>query len=909
MSHRDEKARWETLDRLFSRALDVTPGERAAFVEREAGGDAELVEAVRRLLHAAEKTAGFLDAPFGVAAGLDLDSLHQVVTGDPTDESMDRTGEVLGAFRIVERLARGGMATVYVAERADGEWDQRVAVKILRRGLDTDDIVRRFEQERRILSSLEHPHIARLLDGGATADGLPYLVMDLVRGQPITEYCDTLTLPVRRRLELFCKVARAVQYAHTNLVVHRDLKPSNILVDERGEPRLLDFGIAKVLAAEADAAQLTRTGRHLLTPQYASPEQLRGEAVTTIADVYQLGVLLCVLLTGRRPTASDSAGAVADESLSSREPIRPSRLVSAESARARNATRESLERTLRGDLDTIVLEAIRERPDQRYVSVDAMVADIERYLSGRPITARPTTWAYRTGKLIRRRPWLSVAVAAAILELGGYAITGRLHARELEAERNLAVAAAERAEQVRDFVVGVFRGSDPYTPADPERGSEITVREAMEVGLERIRTDLDGQPALQAALLGVVGEVYLNLGISAVTLHQEALELERTTFGDDSPEVAHRLRKLGEALLVIDRPDTAITVLADGLARARAALGPRDTAIVRTLQELGRAALGMGRHEAAERWLVASVDEANALDSVPAALLAWSHHLLGEAYPFLSDPDRALENAERALELGRAAHGEQHANTGVYTLGYANAMHMAGRTEASIPVYRQGIAILEQTLGPDHTSVLSARNNLALRLADVGDLAGADAILRDLLRLRVEQRGEEAAETGRALQNLAAIVERQERFVEADSLLERAHAAFVASLPAGHYLTAFPLLTRSGIQLQLGDHAAAARTARQVTGILEAALPEGHYATAVARCRWGRALAEIGREREGRELLTVAADAMAEAPSTPPAYEAECLRALVDMIEADTDEADLEGYRIRLEALADSVHG
>jgi serine/threonine-protein kinase len=909
MSHRDEKARWQTLDRLFSRALDVPPAGRAAFIEREAEGDAELVEAVHRLLRAAERTAGFLDAPLGVAAGLDLDNLHAVVTGDsPTDEATDRTGEVLGAFRIVEWVARGGMATVYVAERADGRWDQRVAVKILRRGLDTEDIVRRFEQERRILSSLEHPHIARFLDGGATSDGLPYLVMELVRGQPITEYCDGLALSVRRRLELFGKVARAVQYAHTNLVVHRDLKPSNILVDERGAPRLLDFGIAKVLEAEAEAAQLTRTGRQLLTPQYASPEQQRGDPVTTISDVYQLGVLLCVLLTGRRPTGADSAGARADDLANTGEPIRPSRLVSGESARARSATREGLQRMLRGDLDTIVLKAIRERPQERYGSADAMVADIERYLAGRPITARPTTWAYRTGKLIRRRPWLSLAVAAAVLELGAYAITVRLHARELEIERNLAVSAAERAEQVRDFVVGVFRSSDPYTPADPERGSEITVREAMDVGLDRIRTDLDAQPELQAVLLGVVGDVYQNLGISAVALHQEALELERATFGDDSPEVAHRLRKLGEALYGADRADTALIVLADGLARSRAALGPRDTAIVRTLQELGRAESAMGRYDAAERWLVASVEEANALDSVPAALLAWSHYLLVEVYPQLGDPDRALENAKRALDLGREAHGDENATTGVYTLGYANAIHTAGRTEASIPLYQQGIAILERTLGPEHTSVLSARNNLALRLRDMGDLSGAEAILRDLLWLRIEQRGEESAETGRALQNLAAIVERQGRFEEADSLLGRAHAAFVGSLPAGHYLTAFPLLTRSGIQLQLGDQAAAARTARQVTGILEAALPEGHYATAVARCRLGRALIGIGREREGRELLTVAADAMAEAPSTPPEYEAECLRALVDTFEG-TDEADLEGYRIRLEALADSVNG
>ena len=910
MSHAGEDARWQAVDRLFQRALDVPAAERAAFIEREAAGDEALAESVQRLLRAAARTSGFLDAPLAVAAGLDLDSLHAAATGDdPGDDATDRTGEILGPFRIVSRLARGGMATVYVAERADRQWDQRVAVKVLRRGLDTEDIVERFARERRILSSLEHPHIARLLDGGATSDGLPYLVMDLVHGHPITEFCDSQALPLRKRLELFGKVARAVQYAHTNLVVHRDLKPSNILVDARGEPRLLDFGIAKVLEEGAENDPLTRTGRQLLTPQYASPEQKRGEPVTTISDVYQLGVLLCVLLAGERPSPPDPWGIRSASSASEREPTRPSRLASADSARQRGATLESLRRSLRGDLDTIVLKAVREKPEDRYASVEAMAANVERYLAGLPIAARPAGFVYRATKLVRRRPWLTLAVAAAVLELAGYAISSRRHARALEAERNLAVSAAERAEQVRDFVVGVFRSSDPFTPADPERGSEITVREALEVGVERVHTDLAGQPELQANLLGVVGDVYTNLGLSAVELQREALALERDAFGDRSPEVAHRLRRLGVALVDVDRQDSALAVLEDALAVGRDVLGPGDTANVRTLQELGRAAFGLGSYEAAERWLVESVDVANRLDPPPPAVLAASYYLLGEVYPNLNEPKRAVDSAERALALARAAHGERHPATGTYTIGLANAMTTAGRTEASIPVYRDGIAILTATLGPEHTYVLSARNNLALRFRDMGDQAAAETELRDLLRIRIATEGELAAETGRAMQNLAAVLERQGRFAEAESLLDRAHAAFVASLPPGHYLTAFPLLTLSGIQLKRGDHAAAARTARETTAILEAALPEGHYATAIARCRLGRAYVGLGRQSEGRALLMAAAAAIAAAPSTPAPNETECLQALVDAYGPDAGVPDLERYRARLKALTDSVSG
>ena len=379
--------RWERLQEIFHSALELPQEEQPAYVARACGSDLELRDEILALLSAESAPATLLDTP-----------LNELVPFD--DESLE--GRELGAYRLIRQIGSGGMGSVFLAERADGSFERQVALKVVKKGMDSESVVRRFEMERQILARLDHPNIARLLDGGLTDDGRPYFVMEYVEGKPITRYCDEQHLGLVERLALFRKVCEAVQFAHRSLVVHRDLKPSNILVNEAGEVRLLDFGIAKLLDA-SDDPNLTQAGGALLTPAYAAPEQLLNDSVTTTTDVYSLGVVLYELLVGRRPYEPRKSVAEYREEILSGNLARPStvitRLLAGEDGEAEPETARTiagsrgvpmarLQAQLRGDLDTICLMALQREPDRRYVSAEQFSADLQRYIEG-PARTRP----------------------------------------------------------------------------------------------------------------------------------------------------------------------------------------------------------------------------------------------------------------------------------------------------------------------------------------------------------------------------------------------------------------------------------------------------------------------------------------------------------------------------------------
>jgi len=553
-----------------------------------------------------------------------------------------------------EALGRGGMATVYLVERADGVYEHTAALKLLRRGLDTSDIVRRVRAERQILSSLQHPNISRLLDGGATEDGRPFLVMERVDGVPITEWCDACGASIEQRLELFVDVARAVHHAHTRLVVHRDLKPSNILVTPAGRVKLLDFGIAKILDPDLDPASRipTRSGRRALTPEYASPEQVRGDVVTTATDVYQLGLLLHRLLTGARPReARGTTARLAEDPTPT--PSTPSRLTGRADpalAATRDCTPDGLARRLRGDLDAIVLAAFETEPEDRYPSALAMAEDVERNLQGRPITARPAGRLYRARKFMARHRWLAPVAVAACAVLGLYIGTLLHHGNQLEAERNAARRQAERAEHVRDVLVGVFQGADPWSAEEPRRVSEAGLAEALDIGAERARTELGEDPGLQAELYASMAEVYIGLGRPdrARGLLEDALERRRDVLGPRSAEVAAAAFQLGRVYNLQNRHDTATALLRASLEIARARPDVPDSTSVRAIIELGDAERGLGHDSEAERLLLQATEAA--AGAYP-DLVARAYQDLARLYPRLDRPDDAIRFAELAYEL------------------------------------------------------------------------------------------------------------------------------------------------------------------------------------------------------------------------------------------------------------------
>src|SRR5262245_8366923 len=479
--------------RIFGEALERPAAERRAFLDAACASAPELRAEAESLLAAHEQAGGFLD---------EIDTAREAALLDATAEPEPPEGRRVGPYRLLREVGRGGMGVVYLAERVEGGFEQRAAIKLVKRGMDTDAILRRFLRERQILAGLEHASVARLLDGGVTDDGHPYFAMEYVDGEPLTVYCENRQLGIEARLRLFEEACRAVQHAHGKLVVHRDLKPSNMLVTGEGRLKLLDFEIAKLLTEDDDATAITLTqvGTRVLTPDYAAPEQVRGEPVTTATDVYALGVVLYELLAGRLPHGGErrSLGEMA-RAICEEEPRAPSMAAAAQPRRARE---------LRGDLDTVVLKALSKEPSRRYASAEALAEDIRRFLSGHPVRARRDTVGYVVTKFVRRHKVgvaaATVAVLSLLLGLAGTAWQAAVAARE----RDRARLEAERAEKVKEFLVGLFKASDPAEST----GEAITARELMDRGAERIEKELAGHPSLQAELFEIVAGISHELG-------------------------------------------------------------------------------------------------------------------------------------------------------------------------------------------------------------------------------------------------------------------------------------------------------------------------------------------------------------------------------------------------------------
>ncbi len=517
--------RYQQIDDLLARALEVETRERQAFVERECAERPETLAQVERLLAADVSGPSFLETPPPRAFA----ELPPIVPGGR-----------LGAYRIESEIARGGMGTVYLASRDDGQYQRRVAIKRLHRVGLGEDGAARFRDERRILAGLEHPHIARLYDAGELPGGEAFLVMEYIEGEPISAHCDRLLLSLEARLRLFLKVLAAVGYAHQNLLVHRDLKPENILVDAQGEPRLIDFGIAKQLPAEESQAAVTQISTRFMTPRYASPEQMRGERISTASDIYSLGVVLYELITGLSPYRLESL--LPHQALAAvleQVPPKPSEAVKGQKAEvarslaaARDASPAQLARSLAGDLDTIVLKALAKEVSRRYNTASELGADIESYLGGKPVAARPDTLAYRTVKFVRRHRWGVSLAASTLLLLGAQQV-------RLVGEKRTAIREGARTEQAMSFLVRLFEQADPYASG----GKQVTADQLLTLGAEWARRDLAQEPATRATVLAALGRAEMGLGRydEALPALNEALELRRSSEPSDLVAVAEEI--------------------------------------------------------------------------------------------------------------------------------------------------------------------------------------------------------------------------------------------------------------------------------------------------------------------------------------------------------------------------------
>jgi len=752
--------RFELLDTLFHEALALPEAERGAYLASHCDDSELRAEIVSMLKMADSDRTDELGKVVGNAA--------QIVGEDEAEPAKPRygllaEGHLIGPYRIVRELGRGGLATVFLAERADAEFQQRVAVKLVRRGMDSDDILQRLRLERQILANLDHPYIARLLDGGTTSDGQPYFVMEAIDGKRLDVWCREHRLELAERLRLFCKICEAVHYAHQNLVLHRDLKPSNILVSGDGNPKLLDFGIAKLLdpaddeGATTHGGPVTETGHRLLTPQYASPEQIRGEALTTASDVYSLGVVLYLLVAGQPPYRVDTQAPPAEieRTICDSIPERPSVVVSNTAAGP-----PDWRPTGTDDLDVIVAMALRKERARRYVSAIALADDLRRYVENLPVLARPDSMRYRTTKFLRRHRLAVSAAALILVALTSAVVVTTWQARVAREAQGRAEVQRARAEEVASFMQQVFKVSDPYETL----GATVTAREILDRSAARIRRELGSSPDLQATLLSTMGKVYQNLSLypSADELLREALAARERQAGALPSEIAEAQRNLAQ--LLIDRSSfEPAEKLLRGTLTLLHSFGDAGPEVAATHRQLAEALSGLDRYDEAEAEFAAalqslgsdehqhSLERAAVLDSMVSAFLQ------------RGDATHAESLILEVLEIRREQQGENHPEFVDSLNDLAVARRELGDLAGAETLYRQVLAANERLFGERHSKVSTTLHNLAWVRLYQYDLEEAGTLFQRCLDVRRQLYGEQHPAVADALHGLARVEQARAR--------------------------------------------------------------------------------------------------------------------------------------------------
>jgi serine/threonine protein kinase/Tfp pilus assembly protein PilF len=846
----------QSSDTILREARRYSGEERLVFLERACGSDRALYDSIVAELSSSDYSRQDWGNPPGDV---------------PDTPSVDPTGERIGAYRIVRSLGQGGMGEVFLAERAD-EFRQQVAIKLVRRGLLSRHAQGRLRLERQILATLDHPNIARLLDGGTTTEGTPYIVMEYIDGTPIDLYCDGRKLSIDARLALFQTVCSAVHRAHQNLIVHRDLKPSNILVTADGLPKLLDFGIAKWL----DDRQLmhtlavTQADFRVMTPDHASPEQIRGDLITTASDIYVLGVLLHELLCGFKPFAlrGNRFGEM-ERAICEDEAPTPSAMVHAARttksyeierlAEQRSTTPARLQRQLSGDLDKIVAMAMRKEPERRYSSVEQFAADVDRYRQGLPVLASADSWSYRAAKFTKRHR-AGVGLAAAFLALLiSFSITTLVQAKRVAHERDVAElqrAAAEsertRAEAVLQFLVDSFRLADPSRA----RGKNITAKEILDTGANRVSSELRGQPGLQATLMDTIGTVYLGLGEldQAQPLIEQALTIRRDALGSDSLDVARSLFSLNRVYGERGELDRAEQLAKESLSLTQKHTGADSLETARTLCQLGVIEHRRGQLATAEQLFQKCLD-------IRIARLGKNHEQVTAPIDNLASiaQDRqdfatAERLARQALAIDDETRDKDHPLYARHLLILASALQGQGKMSDAGPLYREAIERLERVVGSAHPDTIDAMNNFGKFLREQGELDEAQRIFATVLERDRKLRPNHAY-VGHDLDSLGGVALRKKDYATAELRFREALDIYSKTLPPGHGYTA-ATLTRLGLALlELKRPQEAETAANEALEIWAKAYGKTSTRYAFAAAIRGRALAQQGEMNDAELAL------------------------------------------------------
>ena len=861
--------RWRVLSPYLDEALDIDPDERADWLASIAARDSVLADDLRSMLaqHRTVHESRFLERTV-------LDPGHPPVA--------TLTGQVVGAYRLLAAIGQGGTGSVWLAERCDGRFEGRAAVKLLNISLVGRAGEERFRREGNILARLRHPRIAHLIDAGVSPAGQPYLVLEHVDGQTIDQYCDHRGLPVEQRIRLFLNVVDAVAHAHVNLIVHRDIKPGNVLVSTEGDVKLLDFGIAKLVERDAawngpssETSALTRDGGAVLTPEYAAPEQLSGGAVTTATDVYALGVLLYVLLTGRHPVGQAlESPATLIRAIVDREPARVSDAVVSDTdgaqvsvryATARGTTPVKLRRLLRGDLDTIVSKAMKKNASERYSSVTALADDLRRFLRHEPISARPASLGYQAVTFVRRhRVGVSTSLAVVLIIAGLTAV----NTRRLAAERDRAQKETAKAVKVSEMLMGVLTSADPY--AIRGQSGEPTVRALLDAGAAQVQNELAGQPELQVQLLTSMGRTYRRLAeyATAQRLLEQALAIGERVFGPEDVRGALTLDYLG--VVLADRGDYAGAgkQLERALDARRKQLGSEHEDVAVTLAELGRVYQDEGLNQ------------------------------------------RAEPLHREALAIRRKVLGNEHRETAVSLSDLASVLRLNGNLDDAETLLRQCLELNRNTRGEDHPNTSTTMHDLALIVATRGEYRSAETLFRRVLATQRATLGDRHPVVATTLNSLSHVLVAERRLDDAATALEEALDIARASLGNDHQLVAIYSINLASVQFSRRKPAEAEPLLREGLRI-RAQAPEivpsrrrtfrdDDWSLGATKSLLGAALVSLGRYHEAETVLLDARNDLASHGTPQPGAMQATLNRLVQLYVAWGKQDRAETYRALL---------
>ena len=831
--------RWSQLSDLLGDALDRPDSERKAFLDEACSDDSLLRAQVEQLLKSYYKAK--------TTERFERGALDLVEGAFPTPAPPQQ----VGPYRLIKEIGQGGMGSVWLAERADGVFEQQVAVKFMQATYLPDEYRERFETERRILARLNHPNIARIFDGGVSDNDQPYLVMEYVEAASVTEHCDRRDLDIDQRLRLFLTICEAVGYAHQNLIVHRDLKPSNILVSDTGQVKLLDFGIAKMLSDDdVDAAGpplTTGAGRFLMTPEYAAPEQVTGDTVTTATDVYALGVVLYELLTGERPyrIASRTPSQIED-TICRTVPVRPSTAVrSKRSGKTDDQAPVRTARRLRGDLDTIILKALSKEPERRYAGAAQLADDLRRHLSGLPVEARPDSPAYRISKFVRRHTLpVTAAVVVIVALIIGLAVS--------IAQTRVANAARERADVVNEFLREMLASADPY--AD---GPEVRVVELLDRAGALLPTRFVRRPDLEGPLRYTLGTSYMELGMYDQADEHLGRALELLREYDDDVYV-NTMATLGNLRRRLGDYQAADSMVSEALERDRVRHGSRHRRAALRYGELGSIKWEQGDYEGAEEFFAHSLDihqETDGPDSLNVAVA------LGHLAVLRADQGRIVEAEalyRRALALQRAIFGDNSPEIPQTLTHIGIIRDDLEDFEEAWQLHTEALGLYRRIRGERHPDVAYAMSNLASVETNLGNYARADSLQRAAIDINIEVYGEDHTVVGILYNNMAFRLKAEGNLDGALDSYRRAVATWRAGLPPGHPYLGYGLHNMGTTLLAMDRDDEALPVLKEAYDLRVALLEDDNPERAGTSSVYGEALARMGNIALAESLMVAA---------------------------------------------------